>query len=214
MNAHPGQAQFAAHDDGLAPGALLLEVKNVSLSFGGVKPGDFEANLRYNRNRIFAFVLALGEVDAEKYAAAAGALNYGFPVIADTNIPEILPSGITTYEHVVANVPHDSMVERALEVRGCKIKVTKVPIPVAYGAAFAQAPEDPADEQRHDHLVQAPAQHVPHNAIFPCSARCSARRVVRVVRASMTLRPRGASVVSMRASRSSRRDVTSRWATP
>ncbi|MGV7927569.1 MAG: acetyl-CoA decarbonylase/synthase complex subunit alpha/beta [Spirochaetota bacterium] len=107
-----------------------------ALSFGGVKPGDFEANLRYNRNRIFAFVLALGEVDAEKYAAAAGALNYGFPVIADTNIPEILPSGITTYEHVVANVPHDSMVERALEVRGCKIKVTKVPIPVAYGAAF------------------------------------------------------------------------------
>ncbi|HPO44528.1 MAG TPA: acetyl-CoA decarbonylase/synthase complex subunit alpha/beta, partial [Spirochaetota bacterium] len=107
-----------------------------ALSFGGVRPGDFEANLRYNKNRIFAFVLALGEVDAEKYAAAAGALNYGFPVIADTDIPEILPSGITTYEHVVANVPHESMVERALEVRGCKIKVTRVPIPVSYGAAF------------------------------------------------------------------------------
>jgi len=107
-----------------------------ALSFGGVRPGDFEANLRYNKNRIFAFVLALGEVDAEKYAAAAGALNYGFPVIADTAIPEILPSGITTYEHVVANVPHESMVERALEVRGCKIKVTRVPIPVSYGAAF------------------------------------------------------------------------------
>ncbi|HPV99239.1 MAG TPA: acetyl-CoA decarbonylase/synthase complex subunit alpha/beta, partial [Spirochaetota bacterium] len=107
-----------------------------ALSFGGVRPGDFEANLRYNKNRIFAFVLALGEVDAEKYAAAAGALNYGFPVIADTAIPEILPSGITTYEHVVANMPHESMVERALEVRGCKIKVTRVPIPVSYGAAF------------------------------------------------------------------------------
>ncbi len=107
-----------------------------ALSFGGVKPGDFENNLKYNKNRIFAFVLAFGEVDAGKYAAAAGAINYGFPVIADTDIPEILPSGICTYEHVVANVPYDQMVERALEVRGCKIKVVNVPVPVAYGAAF------------------------------------------------------------------------------
>ena len=107
-----------------------------ALSFGGVAPGDFERNLRYNRHRIFAFVLALGEVDDEKYAAAAGAINYGFPTIADTDIPEILPTGICTYEHVVSKVPHDKIVEKALEVRGCKVKVTKVPVPVPYGAAF------------------------------------------------------------------------------
>jgi acetyl-CoA synthase len=29
------------------------------------------------------------------------------------------------------------MVEKCLEVRGCKVKVTKIPIPVTYGAAFA-----------------------------------------------------------------------------
>ena len=62
-----------------------------ALSFGGVKPGDYAANLKYNKNRIFAFVLALGEVTPDKYAAAAGAINYGFPVIADTDIPQILP---------------------------------------------------------------------------------------------------------------------------
>ncbi len=107
-----------------------------ALSFGGVKPGDFEANLRYNKDRVFAFVLAFGEVDNEKYAAAAGAINYGFPVISDTDIPEILPTGVCTYEHVVSSVPYESMVERALEVRGCKVQVTEVPIPVAYGAAF------------------------------------------------------------------------------
>ncbi|HEY3323907.1 MAG TPA: acetyl-CoA decarbonylase/synthase complex subunit alpha/beta [Planctomycetota bacterium] len=107
-----------------------------ALSFGGVAPGDFAKNLKYNKNRIFAFVLALGEVDDEKYAAAAGAINYGFPTIADTDIPQILPTGVCTYEHVVSNVPHDKIVERALEVRGCKVKVTKVPIPVPYGAAF------------------------------------------------------------------------------
>jgi acetyl-CoA synthase len=108
-----------------------------ALSFGGVKPGDFAANLKYNKNRIFAFVLALGEVTPDKYAAAAGAINYGFPVIADTDIPQILPTGVCTYEHVVSNVPYKSMVEKALEVRGCKVKITKVPIPVPYGPAFA-----------------------------------------------------------------------------
>lgn len=107
-----------------------------ALSFGGVKPGDFAHNLRYNKDRIFAFVLALGEVTPDKYAAAAGAINYGFPVIADTAIPEILPTGVCTYEHVVSSVPYDTMVEKALEVRGCKIRITQVPIPVAYGPAF------------------------------------------------------------------------------
>jgi acetyl-CoA synthase len=107
-----------------------------ALSFGGVKPGDYSRNLKYNKNRIFAFVMALGEVDDEKYAAAAGAISYGFPTIADTDIPEILPTGICTYEHVVANVPVERIVEKCLEVRGCKIKITKVPIPVSYGAAF------------------------------------------------------------------------------
>ena len=107
-----------------------------ALSFGGVQPGDFAGNLRYSKNRIFAFVLALGEVTADKYAVAAGAINYGFPVIADTDIPQILPTGVCTYEHVVSQVPYDSMVEKALEVRGCKVKITKVPIPVPYGPAF------------------------------------------------------------------------------
>jgi len=107
-----------------------------ALSFGGVQPGDFVRNLRYNKNRIFAFVLALGEVDDEKYANAAGAINYGFPTIANTDIPEILPTGVCTYEHVVSNIPTEKLVEKAIEVRGLKIKITHVPIPVPYGPAF------------------------------------------------------------------------------
>jgi len=107
-----------------------------ALAFGGVNPGDFEANLKYNKERIFAFVLAFGEVTPDKYAAAAGAINYGFPVLADTDVPQILPTGVCTYEHVVSNVGYDEMVERALEIRGCKIKITEVPVPVAYGPAF------------------------------------------------------------------------------
>lgn len=107
-----------------------------AMSFGGAKGGDYRRILKYNKDRIFAFVLALGEVDDEKYANAAGAINWGFPTIADTDIPEVLPTGICTYEHVVSMVPHDQMVSRAIEVRGLKVTVTEVPIPVAYGPAF------------------------------------------------------------------------------
>ena len=108
----------------------------VALSFGNVEPGNYRKLLIYNKDRIFAFVMALGYVTDEWYANAAGALNFGFPVIADTPIPEILPSGIATYEQVVANVPHDQIVARAVEVRGLKVVVTEVPVPVAYGPAF------------------------------------------------------------------------------
>ena len=107
-----------------------------ALSFGGVQPGDFRRNLLYNKNRIFAFVMPLGEVTDEWYATAAGAINYGFPTIADSDIPQILPTGVCTYEHVVSNVPYDEIVEKAIEVRGLKIKVSEVPIPVPYSPAF------------------------------------------------------------------------------
>ena len=107
-----------------------------ALSFGGVKAGDFRRNLIYNKNRIFAFVMALGEVTDEWYATAAGAINYGFPTIADSDIPEILPTGVCTYEHVVSNVSHDQIVEKAIEVRGLMIKIAKIDIPVAHSPAF------------------------------------------------------------------------------
>ncbi|MCB2188834.1 MAG: CO dehydrogenase/CO-methylating acetyl-CoA synthase complex subunit beta, partial [Deltaproteobacteria bacterium] len=51
-------------------------------------------------------------------------------------IPEILPTGVCTYEHVVANIPHDQIVQKSVEVRGLKTVVTKVDIPLSYGAAF------------------------------------------------------------------------------
>ena len=107
-----------------------------ALSFGGVQAGDFRRNLLYNKNRIFAFVMAMGEVTDEWYATAAGAINYGFPVIADSDIPEILPTGVCTYEHVVSKIPYDQIVEKAVEVRGLKVKITEIPIPVSVSPAF------------------------------------------------------------------------------
>ena len=107
-----------------------------ALSFGGVQGGEYRRMLYYNKDRIFAFVLALGEVDDEKYANAAGAINFGFPTIANTDIPEVLPRGVCTYEHVVSNISDDEIVTKAIEVRGLKITIDKVDVPVAFGAAF------------------------------------------------------------------------------
>ncbi len=126
--------------------ALGFAVRS-ALTFGGMKGGHARDILLYNKERVFAFVLALGEVDDLKYAAAAGAINFGFPVIADTIIPEILPTGITTYEHVVS-LPFNEidgaddleraerLVQKCIEVRGVKVQVADVPVPVPYGSAF------------------------------------------------------------------------------
>ncbi|MFO7761482.1 MAG: acetyl-CoA decarbonylase/synthase complex subunit alpha/beta [Desulfobia sp.] len=108
----------------------------VALAFGGVKPGDYRENLIYNKNRTFAFVMPFGPVSDEWYANAAGAINWGFPTISDYEIPEVLPTGICTYEHVVSNVPHEEIVQKAIEVRGLKVSVTKIDIPMSFGPAF------------------------------------------------------------------------------
>ncbi len=107
-----------------------------AMSFGGIEAGDFRKILIYNKDRCYAFVMALGTVTEEWYATALGCVNYGFPVIADTPIPEVLPTGICTYEHVVSNIPYDTMVQKAVEVRGLKVEVAKVDIPLSYGPAF------------------------------------------------------------------------------
>ena len=108
----------------------------VAMAFGGIKPGDYKGNLIYNKDRTFAFVMALGPVSDEWYANAAGAINWGFPTISDYDIPEVLPTGICTYEHVVSNVPHDEIVQKAIEVRGLKVNISKIDIPMSFGPAF------------------------------------------------------------------------------
>lgn len=107
-----------------------------AMSFGGLEPGDYRNILIYNKDRVFAFALTFGQVLDEWYANGAGIINYGFPVIADTPIPEILPTGVCTYEHVVSNIDYDNLVSKAIEVRGLKVQVTEVPVPVSYGPAF------------------------------------------------------------------------------
>lgn len=107
-----------------------------ALTFGGIKAGQAQKCLLYAKERVFAFGLVLGELDDIKYATGAGAINMGFPIIADTDIPEIRPSGITTYEALIKELDHRKIVLRGIEVRGIKVKISHIPIPVPYAAAF------------------------------------------------------------------------------
>ncbi len=118
-----------------------------AMTFGGMKGGQKQQILEYNRARVPAFVLALGGVDELKVSAAAGALNFGFPIISDTPVPEILASPVTKYEALVG-MPFDEiagkddmeraekLVQKCVEVRDIKIRITDVPVPVSYGSAF------------------------------------------------------------------------------
>jgi acetyl-CoA synthase len=107
-----------------------------AMAFGGVKPGAALKMLLYNKDRIFAFVNPLSTISDEWYANAAGAINWGFPTITNQDIPQVLPTGICTYEHVVSNVAMPEIGQKSIEVRGLKVAITEIDIPVNFGAAF------------------------------------------------------------------------------
>src|SRR4030066_1905732 len=49
-----------------------------SLIFGAKKPGDYKAHLKYQKDRVFAFAIALGELDDIKCSEGGGAINMAF----------------------------------------------------------------------------------------------------------------------------------------
>ncbi|MFH1958534.1 MAG: acetyl-CoA decarbonylase/synthase complex subunit alpha/beta [bacterium] len=107
-----------------------------ALTFGGLKKGQAKECLLYCKERVFAFGITLGPLDDIKYATGAGAIDMGFPVITDTDTPEIRPTGICTFEHIVNELDYKKIVPACIEVRGVKVTVSDIPIPVAYSAAF------------------------------------------------------------------------------
>ncbi|NTU42079.1 MAG: CO dehydrogenase/CO-methylating acetyl-CoA synthase complex subunit beta [Nitrospirales bacterium] len=107
-----------------------------ALIFGGVKAGEFKKQLKYTKDRVFAFAMVLGELDDIKWSTGAGAINMGYPAVCDTEQPVIHPTGVCIYEEVDIELDHAKIVQKAIEVRGLKITVEKPPIPVAYGPAF------------------------------------------------------------------------------
>ena len=102
-----------------------------ALIFGNVKPGDLAGLLDYTKNRVPAFVNTFGAIDAVVVSAGAGAIALGFPVVVDIDLGENQVPG--ALESVC---DHNETVKKSLELREIKIKVTELPIPVAFAAAF------------------------------------------------------------------------------
>lgn len=106
------------------------------ITFGGMKGGDFQKILKYSKDKVFAFAMVLGPLNERIWTTGAGAINMGFPAVANTDIPVIHPTGVTIYEEVAKELDPAKLVEKCIEVRGLKITVSKPPIPVAFGPAF------------------------------------------------------------------------------
>ncbi|MFA5085056.1 MAG: acetyl-CoA decarbonylase/synthase complex subunit alpha/beta [Candidatus Omnitrophota bacterium] len=108
-----------------------------ALTFGGIKAGNAKACVDYVRERVPAFVLLLGGADEVKAATGAGVLAAGVPIITDLDLPEIIVPGVCAHEECLVKEPdHSKIVQRAIEARGIKVKVTQIPIPVPCSAAF------------------------------------------------------------------------------
>ena len=102
-----------------------------ALIFGNVQPGDLAGLLEYTKLRVPAFVNTFGAIDAVVVSAGAGAIALGFPVVVDIDLAENQVPG--ALESVC---DHGETVRKSLELRGIKIKVKELPIPVAFAAAF------------------------------------------------------------------------------
>jgi len=108
-----------------------------ALMFGGHKKGDWRNCLRYTRERIFAFGITFGPIPDDWYAVGAAAIVMGFPVISDhESTPVVHPTGVTTYEALVRQTDHKQIVPTCIQVRGVKVKVEEIDIPVSYSPAF------------------------------------------------------------------------------
>ncbi|MCF6096957.1 CO dehydrogenase/CO-methylating acetyl-CoA synthase complex subunit beta [Thermovorax subterraneus] len=100
-----------------------------ALIFGAVPAGNLEELLKYTRERVPAFVNALGSLSELVVSAGAGAIALGFPVITDQDVQEVP-------HYLIVQKDYDKIVPTSLEARGIKIKITEVPIPVGFAAAF------------------------------------------------------------------------------
>ena len=118
------------HDVTAVIHAVTVAVR-AGLIFGNLTPGDLPGLLKYTKERVPAFVNTFGPIDEVVVSAGAGAIALGFPVVVDIDLGENQVPG--ALESVT---DHDNTVKKSLELRNIKIKVTELPIPVAFASAF------------------------------------------------------------------------------
>ena len=102
------------------------------MAFGGIPPGERQETRDYQRRRVRAFVLQLGPADEVQVAAHFAAIFLGFPVLVDHELPEDeqIPNWYISHPN------YDDMIQVAMEVRGIKLKIVEIPVPITVGPAF------------------------------------------------------------------------------
>jgi acetyl-CoA synthase len=108
----------------------------VALTFGAVQKGDRENLLQYTREKVPAVGVKLGELTPEEVAAVWGVINMGFPVVVNAEMPKIELPGICRYDALDGEPDIRKIPGAALQIRGIKTKISSIPIPVPYSAAF------------------------------------------------------------------------------
>lgn len=96
--------------------------------FGGLKPGDKEKIREYIKERVPAFVIALGPLDDITVAAGAGVIAIGLPILTDQPVPEI--------PNALIPIKPEEAISKGCELRNIKVKPLKLEIPIAYGPVF------------------------------------------------------------------------------
>ncbi len=100
------------------------------MAFGGIAPGLREEHRDYQRRRVRCFVLHFGDIDDVQVAAHFAAIFLGFPVLCDTELADEIP------DWYISHPDYDTLVNYALEVRGIKLKIVNIPVPITIGPAF------------------------------------------------------------------------------
>ncbi|TWH48013.1 acetyl-CoA decarbonylase/synthase complex subunit alpha/beta [Sporomusa sp. KB1] len=100
------------------------------LAFGGIPAGQRERAIEYQLKRVFAFVIQLGPNDVVKTAAEFGAMFMGFPTVTDQPVAEEIP------EWYQSEPDYEKIGKLGLEIRGVKIKIVDIPVPITIGPAF------------------------------------------------------------------------------
>ncbi|MDD2752519.1 MAG: acetyl-CoA decarbonylase/synthase complex subunit alpha/beta, partial [Candidatus Omnitrophica bacterium] len=106
------------------------------LMYGGLKSGQWAEILKYAQQKVPAFVVLLSNVDEVIVATGLGVLALGFPIITDLEVPNLGKIDTTLYEALVTQTDYKKLAAKCIEVRGLKVKVTDIAIPVPYAAAF------------------------------------------------------------------------------
>lgn len=105
---------------------FLDVIARVAMMFGGVQPGDVERLLTYAAERAKAFVVAFPGLNPEEIAVIDSVRVLGIPVIT--------PGGYESPEWVEEE-PH-AIVKTGMELKGIKVTVVAIPIPMACSPAF------------------------------------------------------------------------------